>query len=66
MTAKGRIMQYGVSLAFVPAMEYGALAKAAEERGFAAETQCRGRSRSFVEGCMTYVVERRKCARSCR
>jgi len=38
----------------------------AEERGFAAETQCRGRSRSFVEGCMTYVVERRKCARSCR
>jgi hypothetical protein len=38
----------------------------AEARRFAVETQCRGRSRPFVEGCMTYVVERRKCAGTCR
>lgn len=29
-------------------------------RGFKTQEQCRGRSRAFVEGCMTYVTERRR------
>jgi len=29
-------------------------------RKFTNEEQCRGRSRAFVEGCMTYVTERRR------
>jgi hypothetical protein len=32
----------------------------AQARGFKTEEQCRGRSRAFVEGCMTYVTERRR------
>ena len=32
----------------------------AEARGFKTEEQCHGRSRAFVEGCMTYVTERRR------
>ena len=31
----------------------------ASKRKLTAEVQCRGRSRAFVEGCMTYVTERR-------
>ena len=38
----------------------------AQARSFKAEEQCRGRSRAFVEGCMTYVTERKKCGGSCR
>jgi len=32
----------------------------AGKRKLTAEVQCRGRSRAFVEGCMTYVTERRR------
>jgi hypothetical protein len=38
----------------------------AEARSFKTEEQCRGRSRAFVEGCMIYVTERKKCGGSCR
>ena len=38
----------------------------ARARGFKTEEQCRGRSRAFVEGCMTYVTERKKCGGNCR
>jgi hypothetical protein len=38
----------------------------AQARSFKAEEQCRGRSRAFVEGCMIYVTESRKCGGSCR
>jgi len=38
----------------------------AQARSFKAEEQCRGRSRAFVEGCMIYVTERKKCGGSCR
>ena len=32
----------------------------AQARSFKAEEQCRGRSRAFVEGCMTYITERKR------
>ena len=32
----------------------------AQARSFKTEEQCRGPSRAFVEGCMTYVTERRR------
>ena len=38
----------------------------ARARRLKAEEQCRGRSRAFVEGCMIYVSERKKCGGSCR
>ena len=38
----------------------------AQARSFKTEEQCRGRSRAFVEGCMIYVTERKKCGGSCR
>ncbi len=38
----------------------------AEARRFKTEEQCRGRSRAFVEGCMIYVTERKKCGGACR
>ena len=38
----------------------------AAARSFKTEEQCRGRSRAFVEGCMIYVTERKKCGGSCR
>ena len=38
----------------------------ARARSFKTEEQCRGRSRAFVEGCMTYVSERKKCGGNCR
>ena len=38
----------------------------AQARSLKAEEQCRGRSRAFVEGCMIYVTERKKCGGSCR
>lgn len=37
----------------------------AQARSFKAEEQCRGRSRAFVEGCLIYVTERKKCGGSC-
>ena len=38
----------------------------AQARSFKTEEQCRGRSRAFVEGCMIYVTERKKCGGNCR
>ena len=38
----------------------------AQARSFKNEEQCRGRSRAFVEGCMIYVSERKKCGGNCR
>src|ERR1700759_118828 len=38
----------------------------AQARRFKTEEQCRGRSRAFVEGCMIYVSERKKCGGSCQ
>jgi hypothetical protein len=32
----------------------------AEGRKFKKEEQCRGPSRAFVEGCMTYITERKR------
>jgi hypothetical protein len=32
----------------------------AERRKFEKEEQCRGPSRAFVEGCMTYITERKR------
>ena len=38
----------------------------ARARSFKTEEQCRGRSRAFVEGCMIYVTERKKCGGACK
>lgn len=38
----------------------------AQARSFKNEEQCHGRSRAFVEGCMIYVIERKKCGGGCR